>query len=57
MTTYNIYDCSEADLSTMPKIGAKAAKAITDLVQEVKKEAHAPLTVSDLAAIKYSLEF
>ena len=55
MTTYNIYDCSEADLATIPKIGAKTAKAIKDLVQEVKKEA--PLTVSDLAAVKYSEEF
>ena len=51
MTTYNIYECSEADLTTIPKIGAKTAKAIKDLVhvQEVKKK-HDPLTVSDLAA-------
>ena len=53
----NIYECSEADLATIPKIGTKTAKAIKDLVQEVKKETHAPLTVSDLAAVKYSVEF
>ena len=33
----NIYECSEADLATIPKIGTKTAKAIKDLVQEVKK--------------------
>ena len=52
----NIYECSEADLATIPKIGAKTANAITDLVQEVKMEAHAPLTVSDFVAVKYSVE-
>ena len=57
MTTYNIYDCSEADFATIPEIGAKTVKAMKNLVQEVKKEAHAPLTVSDLAAVKYSVEF
>ena len=53
----NIYECSEAYLATIPKIGTKTAKAIKDLVQEVKKQTHAPLTVSDLAAVKYSVEF
>ena len=53
----DIYECSEADLATIPKIGAKTANAMKDLVQEVKKEAHAPFTVCDLAAVKYSVEF
>ena len=53
----NIYECLEADLATIPNIGAKTANAIKDLVQEVKMEAHAPLTVSDLVAVKYSVEF
>ena len=44
-------------MATIPKIGAKAANAIKDLVQEVKKEDYAPLTVSDLAAVRYSVEF
>ena len=45
-------------LATIPKIGAKTAKAIKNLVQEVKKEKkHATLTVSDLAAVKYYVEF
>ena len=59
MTTNNIYECLEADSATMPKIGAKTTKAIKDLVhvQEVKKEKHDPLTVSDLAAVKYIVEF
>ena len=57
MTTYNINKYSEADSATIPKIGAKTAKAIKDLVQEVRKEKHAPLKVSDLAAARYSVAF
>ena len=48
---------AQRQMATIPKIGGKTAKVIKDLVQEVKKEAHALLTVSDLAAVKYSVEF
>ena len=57
MTTYNIYECSEADFTTISKIGAKIAEDLVH-VHEVKKEKkHNPLTVSDLSAVKYIVEF
>ena len=44
-------------MTTISKIGAKTAKDLVH-VHEVKKEKkHDPLTVSDLAAVKYIVEF